>query len=318
MKHGVAFRKLSRTSSHRMLMLRNLVSSLLEHEQIKTTLPKAKETARLAEKILSLGKKGDLPAQRQAAAFLLNPDKTLPLLFGSYAERYQSRPGGYTRIHKFGHRKGDHAPHAILELCDNPRDIKFELTARAVGRQTVQRWLKTGGTAHADNVGEYTTLADRPWIRDITKVNYTQLMKFASEDRKLEFENKAIDWANHMLAEAEAEGGLRRPAEPDPKKPVPGLTVKHIGKRQRAGERLAGMSDRASSLGIASGAIGQGRIVPHLGQRSTSDVGLLNSTERTALVASKNSVAGSVNNRVWRSPFWEGGWKEALGDRPSQ
>ncbi|KAG8934274.1 hypothetical protein FRC01_004055 [Tulasnella sp. 417] len=265
MKHGVAFRKLSRTSSHRMLMLRNLVSSLLEHEQIKTTLPKAKETARLAEKILSLGKKGDLPAQRQAAAFLLvsaaglaqpvvmlillqNSDKTLPLLFGSYAERYKNRPGGYTRIHKFGYRKGDHAPHAIIELCDNPRDIKFELTARAVGRQTVQRWLQTGGAAQADNVGEYSTLADRPWIRDITKVNYTQLMKFASEDRKLEFENKAIDWANHLLAEAETEGGLRRPAEPDPKKPVPGLTVKHVGKRQRAGERLTGLEDYAAEM----------------------------------------------------------------------
>lgn len=257
----------------------------------------------------------------------------MPLLFGPYAERYQSRPGGYTRIHKFGYRKGDHAPHAILELCDNPRDIKFELTARAVGRQTVQRWLKTGGTAHADNVGEYTTLADRPWIRDITKVNYTQLMKFASEDRKLEFENKAIDWAvsrnliaqhsvtdtipkNQLLAEAEAEGGLRRPTEPDPKKPVPGLTVKHIGKRQRAGERLAGMSDRASSLNIASGAIGQGRSVPRLGQRSTSDVGLLDSMDRAVLVAGKNSTASSVKNRIWRSPFWEGGWKEALGDRP--
>lgn len=127
--------------------------------------------------------------------FPQNADKTLPLLFGPYAERYSSRPGGYTRIHKFGHRKGDHAPHAILELCDNPRDIKFELTARAVGRQTVQRWLKTRGTAQADNSGEYGTLADRPWIRDITKVNYTQLMKFASDERKLEFENKAIDWA---------------------------------------------------------------------------------------------------------------------------
>lgn len=314
MKHGVAFRKLSRTSSHRMLMLRNLVSSLLEHEQIKTTLPKAKETARLAEKILSLGKKGDLPAQRQAAAFLLNADKTLPLLFGPYAERYSSRPGGYTRIHKFGHRKGDHAPHAILELCDNPRDIKFELTARAVGRQTVQRWLKTRGTAQADNSGEYGTLADRPWIRDITKVNYTQLMKFASDERKLEFENKAIDWANRLLAEAEAEGGLRRPAEPDPKKPITGLTVKHVGKRQRAGERLAGMSDRASSLGIASGAIGQGKSASRLGERSTFGVGLLDPAKRIALVASKNSPGAT---RAWRSPFWEGGWKDALGDRPS-
>lgn len=124
-----------------------------------------------------------------------NSDKTLPLLFGKYAERYKTRPGGYTRIHKFGHRKGDHAPHAILELCDNPRDIKFEIVARSVGRETVQRWLKTGGKARADQPEASNSLMDKPWIREITKINYEQLMKFSTEERKTAFESRAIHWA---------------------------------------------------------------------------------------------------------------------------
>ncbi|KAF9069130.1 ribosomal protein L17 [Rhodocollybia butyracea] len=144
MKHGVAFRKFSRPTSHRMLMLRNLVTSLFEHEQIKTTLPKAKDTARLAEKIITLGKKGDRSAHERASAFLLKPE-VLPKLFGTFASRYADRPGGYTRIHKFGNRPGDNAPVAILELVDNPRDLRWEITARAIGREVVQdkfRWQK--------------------------------------------------------------------------------------------------------------------------------------------------------------------------------
>jgi len=301
----VAFRKLSRTSSHRMLMLRNLVSSLLEHEQIKTTLPKAKEAARMAEKIITLGKRGDLPAQRKAASFLLNGNKTLPLLFGQYAERYILRPGGYTRIHKFGHRKGDHAPHAILELCDNPRDIKFEIIARSVGRETVQRWLKTGGKTRADQSEEFGSILDKPWIRETTKINYQQLIKYATPQRKVEFENRAIDWANHLLAEAHANGGLRLPAPADKLAKPPGPSTKHLGRRQLAGERLAGIPERASSLAIASGSIGRG-----------------SQTARQALKSSaqERGVCESLSRPgPWRSPFWEGGWsgtvtqKQAIG-----
>ncbi|KAF8898654.1 ribosomal protein L17 [Infundibulicybe gibba] len=141
MKHGVAFRKFSRTSSHRMLMLRNLVTSLLEHEQIRTTLPKARDTARLAEKIITMGKKGDRAAQARASAFILKPS-ILPKLFGTFAERYAQRPGGYTRIHKFGNRKGDNAPQAILELVDNPRDLRWEITSRAIGWEMLKEKLK--------------------------------------------------------------------------------------------------------------------------------------------------------------------------------
>lgn len=113
-------------------MLRNLVTSLFEHERIKTTLPKARDTARLAEKMITLGKKGDLPAYRKANGFILKPS-LVPKVFGEFAKRYADRPGGYTRIHKYGNRQGDNAPHAVLELVDNPRDIRYEMTAMSVG-----------------------------------------------------------------------------------------------------------------------------------------------------------------------------------------
>ncbi|KAI0000480.1 ribosomal protein L17 [Russula vinacea] len=149
MKHGVAFRKFSRTSSHRMLMLRNLVTSLIQHEQVKTTLPKARDTARLAEKVVSFPpsyhhtrEKGHAPSLEKAAGFLLEPSLT-PKLFDTLAARYAQRPGGYTRIHKFGHRPGDNAPHAVLELVDGPRDLRFEMAARAAGWDVLCARLKT-------------------------------------------------------------------------------------------------------------------------------------------------------------------------------
>jgi len=116
-------------------MLRNMVSSLLQHEQIKTTVPKAKEASRVAEWIITMGKKGTLAERRRAESYLMNPDRTVPKLFYELSHRYADRHGGYTRIHRFGHRKGDHAPHAILELVDNPNDLKFGMTAKAVGRE---------------------------------------------------------------------------------------------------------------------------------------------------------------------------------------
>ncbi|KAF8601766.1 ribosomal protein L17 [Ceratobasidium sp. AG-I] len=176
MKHGIAFRKLSRTSSHRGLMLRNLVSSLLQHEQIKTTVPKAKETARLVEKVITLAKKGDLHARQQAEAFLLNPHSILPKLFSTYKDRYAARPGGYTRIHRFGYRPGDHAPHAILELVDGPRDLKFEITARAVGRETASSFA----------VGQ-----QERGLRERTKRAVGKVLKFRGDEGRQLFEELA-------------------------------------------------------------------------------------------------------------------------------
>jgi large subunit ribosomal protein L17 len=88
--------------------------------------------------MITLGKKGDRCAYTRAGAFILKPDVILPKLFGVLAQRYAQRCGGYTRIHRFGHRPGDNAPHAILEMVDGPRDLRFEMTARAVGFEMVR------------------------------------------------------------------------------------------------------------------------------------------------------------------------------------
>jgi len=115
MRHGKSGRKLYRTSSHRMAMFRNMVTSLLQHERIYTTVPKAKEMRRWAEWMITLGKRGDLHARRQALA-VIREKRTVYKLFQDLAPRYQNRPGGYTRIIKVGYRRGDAAPMCILEL----------------------------------------------------------------------------------------------------------------------------------------------------------------------------------------------------------
>jgi len=117
MRHGKAFRKLNMTSSRRKMLLQMLSNSLFEHEQIKTTLPKAKELRPYAEKIITLAKKGDLHSRRIAISTLQNLE-IVNKLFSVLAERYRDRNGGYIRILKFGFRAGDAAPMAIIELVD--------------------------------------------------------------------------------------------------------------------------------------------------------------------------------------------------------
>lgn len=117
MRHGNGLRKLNRTSSHRKAMFSNMAASLLTHEQIKTTLPKAKEMRSIADKMISLGKRGDLHARRQAFAYLRD-EAAVAKLFSILAERYKERPGGYTRVLKAGFRYGDAAPMAFIELVD--------------------------------------------------------------------------------------------------------------------------------------------------------------------------------------------------------
>jgi len=117
MRHGVAGRKLNVTSSHRAMMLRNMATSLIKHEQITTTLPKAKELRPYVERIITLGKRGGLHARRQAHAQLMD-EKVVQKLFTTIAERYKARPGGYTRVLKAGMRYGDAATMAVIELVE--------------------------------------------------------------------------------------------------------------------------------------------------------------------------------------------------------
>jgi large subunit ribosomal protein L17 len=123
MRHGAGYRKLNRTHEHRKAMFANMAGSLIEHEQIKTTLPKAKDLKRVVDKLITLGKRGDLHARRQAAA-ALKQDMHVAKLFETLGPRYKDRAGGYTRVLKAGFRYGDMAPMAIIELVDRDRDAK--------------------------------------------------------------------------------------------------------------------------------------------------------------------------------------------------
>ena len=117
MRHKMGHRKLNRTSSHRKAMFANMSTALIKHEQIRTTIAKAKELRPIVEKLITLGKKGSLHARRFAIARLA-PDANIEKLFGEIAKRYESRRGGYTRILKDGNRYGDSAPMAYIELVD--------------------------------------------------------------------------------------------------------------------------------------------------------------------------------------------------------
>ncbi len=123
MRHGVAGRKLGVTASHRFAMFRNMAHALIKHEQITTTLPKAKELRPVAEKLITLGKRGGLHARRQAYA-QLRDDVIVAKLFTTIAERYKDRQGGYTRVLKAGTRYGDCADMAVIELVDRDPSAK--------------------------------------------------------------------------------------------------------------------------------------------------------------------------------------------------
>ncbi len=123
MRHGNSGRKLNRTSAHRKAMFANMAVALLKHEQIKTTLPKAKDLRRVVDRLITLSKRGDLHARRQAMSVLR--DRTITAkLFAGLAERYKDRPGGYTRVLKAGFRYGDMAPMGVIELVDRDPEAK--------------------------------------------------------------------------------------------------------------------------------------------------------------------------------------------------
>ncbi|WWC62774.1 mitochondrial 54S ribosomal protein bL17m [Kwoniella dejecticola CBS 10117] len=276
MKHGISQRKLGRMPAHRIALLRNLVSALLHHETIKTTLPKAKEAAKMAEKIITLGKKGTDPAKSKAMAYLMPPHNSptpssnasssssssafdpetfvapkslLPKLFNDLSARYVDRPGGYTRILKFGRRQGDNAPHAIVTLVDGPRDVKLEMLARTVGKE---------GLDLVESSGSVDTLSEG-WegLRPKTKHQVERALKYKSPDQVKEFKAKAKEFADYLQAEEAAYGGLRKPdINPEtPKYRRPGLITPKSGKILRAGERLSGVSTHTTGLGLARGAL---------------------------------------------------------------
>jgi len=140
MRHGIKGRKLNRTSAHRKALLMNLSNSIIKYEQIKTTLPKAKELKAFVEKIITMGKKGDLAHRRQALS-ILQDQESVTKVFATLATRYKDRSGGYVRIMKCGFRTGDAAPMAIIEFVDKEEIIetKEEEKIKKKTKETVKK-----------------------------------------------------------------------------------------------------------------------------------------------------------------------------------
>ena len=137
MRHGNGYRKLNRTHEHRKAMFANMVCSLVEHEQITTTLPKAKELKRIADKVITLAKKGDLHARRMLISKVRQQDAVKKLI-DVLGPRYASRQGGYSRVLKAGFRHGDMAPMAVIEFVDRDEDAKGKDSGPVIEKKTTE------------------------------------------------------------------------------------------------------------------------------------------------------------------------------------
>ncbi|CED84756.1 Mitochondrial/chloroplast ribosomal protein L17 [Phaffia rhodozyma] len=235
-------RNFGRDSAHRKSLLRNLVASLLEHGKIVTTLEKAKTTAILADKAITAAKKGTPASFGKAHSLVLNHSVTMPLLFTKLRERYAKRQGGYTRIIPNGVRAGDGANSAILELVDSPGEIRFEMTARELGRKYY--------------IDELANMSKRkildPAVLDKyenwkLKERVEKCLKFRPEGAEEELISKAEAYRDLLRAEPAVHGGLSR-VDLDKFKDTPEriptnskiLPVK--GRQVRAGELLPAMA----------------------------------------------------------------------------
>ncbi|KAL8841900.1 MAG: hypothetical protein Q9170_000773 [Blastenia crenularia] len=168
------YRHLSRKSSHRQALLRNLVTSLFTHESITTTWHKAKEAQRLAEKLITLGKKNTNASRRRAESIFYEPGQLLPRLFTTLRDRYLNRPGGYTRVLRIEplNKHFDQAPSAILELVDGPKDMRFLMTAKTLVRER----------------------ATEEGVREITARNVTKVTRYRERGRaRWRVEEKPIE-----------------------------------------------------------------------------------------------------------------------------
>ena len=137
MRHRFGYKKLNRTSEHRKALIKNMLNSLIKYEQITTTLPKAKELRPFVEKLISLGKKGDLAARKKTIS-ILQDEKMSKKLFDILADRYKDRNGGYTRIIKLGNRYGDNAPTAVIEFVDRDEEAKGLDSGPVIEKKTTE------------------------------------------------------------------------------------------------------------------------------------------------------------------------------------
>ncbi|SJX60844.1 related to mitochondrial ribosomal protein YmL8 [Sporisorium reilianum f. sp. reilianum] len=254
---GVAFRKLSRTSSHRNHLLRNLVSSLIQHERISTTVAKAKEAAREAEKIITLGKRGTTQSAYGARGYLYSQQDTLPKL-QELAQRYANRPGGYTRIHLHGNRKGDHAPRAILELVDNPFDLRMQMTARTIAKEVYDRIAKRGGDdILTGRQFDISNMEQDERFNDMTRKNITKVVQYGG----MEAREKLVAMAQEHLLRLKATVAVEGPRRIDEAK------MESLGDNRSRGRLLT--KPMAGSRPLA-GQIGEYQPTPLPGKKRNS------------------------------------------------
>ena len=193
MRHLKAGRKFGRTSAHRKALFRNMVTALIDKERIRTTLAKAKELRGKVEKTITLGKKGTLHARRHALKLVADKD-SLKKIFGSLAERYANRPGGYTRVIKLGHRLGDDAPMAFIELVDREDDPSVGSPAKVnKGEVTTKKKVadpKTQDTKKDKKSTKAPTTKTAGKKSDGEKKKVTQSAKKKTVDEKVKTEEK--------------------------------------------------------------------------------------------------------------------------------
>jgi large subunit ribosomal protein L17 len=249
---GLAFRKLSRSTGHRDALLRNLVTSLIQHERINTTVAKAKEAQRAAEKIITKAKREFVENRigrqaNQAMRYVYQPTDTMPLL-RKLAERYADRPGGYTRIHLHGNRPGDNAPRALLELVDQPKgDLKLQMTAMAMGRQMFIRANNDGSEnaiqSAASALGS-TPIEHDEQFHPLTRKSVKKLVSFGGDESRTLLMDKAKEHFYRLMAMRQLEGDRRIDVERTkalaPNKPrgnSDSFTPPMLGQRRLAGMR---------------------------------------------------------------------------------
>lgn len=215
-----------------------------------TTVAKAKEAARCAEKVITLGKRGTPSSLASAQSFLFAPRETLPAL-SQLATRYADRPGGYTRVHLFGHRKSDHAPRAILELVDNPSDVKLEMTARAMAREThvmlhrAQKHISMSALGQLLEAQKDVPLEHDTRFEPLTRRNIAKVVRFGGDAAREQLVQRATAHLERLRAHEEVEGPRRADQElwdaMELQRPSRGRIITHPmrGQRTIAGQLTA-------------------------------------------------------------------------------
>lgn len=194
---SIKYRHLGRDSAHRRALLRNLVTSLIENESISTTLAKAKETQRMAEKLITLGKKNTEASRTQAMSILFEPHKHLPKLLGPLRDRYLNRPGGYTRLLLSEPLKDDAAPSAILSLVDGPKDMRFSITAKTLLRER-EAGLTSMPEMTAVNVRKVTrfrNMGEDDLEAEVERLKSEARRAQEKSEREFEDEGTTFEWA---------------------------------------------------------------------------------------------------------------------------